>query len=252
MSKILAIDDRQDNLVAVTALLKTFISDCHVLTAQSGAEGLQMADSEQPDIILLDVKMPGMDGLEVCRQLKSDEATRHIPVIMISAVRTGSQDLVKGLEIGADAYLPKPIDEFVLTAQVRSALRIRTAEDKLRQQNAELDRLVKQRTRSLQESQQRVKALLNAPSDMAILIDTDFRIQAINSVAARHLGKPVDQLMNSRITDWHSPEIAQRRMAMANQAIQTGQPLSFEDDRDGKVFYHRVYPFWTVKVGWSS
>jgi CheY-like chemotaxis protein len=82
MSKILAIDDKKDNLIALSALLTALIPGCNVITAQSGAEGLEKAKTELPDTILLDIKMPGMDGYEVCNKLKDDETIKHIPVAM--------------------------------------------------------------------------------------------------------------------------------------------------------------------------
>jgi signal transduction histidine kinase/DNA-binding response OmpR family regulator len=149
MPKILAIDDKKDNLISISALLKALIPDCNVITAQSGIEGLQKAEHELPDTILLDIKMPQMDGYEVCNRLKSNEKTLHIPVIMISAIRTESEDLVKGLSSGADAYLAKPIDEYVLVAQVKTALRVKNAEDHLRKQKDQLEQMVQERTKEL-------------------------------------------------------------------------------------------------------
>jgi len=149
MPKILAIDDKKDNLISISALLKALIPDCNVITAQSGIEGLQKAENELPDTILLDIKMPQMDGYEVCNRLKSNEKTLHIPVIMISAIRTESEDLVKGLSSGADAYLAKPIDEYVLVAQVKTALRVKNAEDHLRKQKDQLEQMVQERTKEL-------------------------------------------------------------------------------------------------------
>jgi CheY-like chemotaxis protein len=149
MPKILAIDDKKDNLISISALLKALIPDCNVITAQSGIEGLQKAEHELPDTILLDIKMPQMDGYEVCNRLKSNEKTLHIPVIMISAIRTESEDLVKGLSSGADAYLAKPIDEYVLVAQVKTALRVKNAEDHLRKQKDQLEQMVQERTKKL-------------------------------------------------------------------------------------------------------
>ena len=111
MLKILAIDDRQDNLVTVSALLKNLVPECNVVTALSGAEGLEKARSEFPDTILLDINMPEMDGFEVCERLKEDDRTRHIPIILLTAVRMDSPSKVKGLALGADAFLAKPIDD---------------------------------------------------------------------------------------------------------------------------------------------
>ncbi len=151
MSKILAIDDKSDNLIVVQALLKNLLPDAEVLTAQSGQEGLEIARREAPDTILLDIIMPGMDGYATCQHLKADAATRHIPVIMLTAINTDSQNRIKALKLGADAFLSKPIDEAELVAQIQAMLRIKLAEDGLRQKNERLEALVQERTRSLRE-----------------------------------------------------------------------------------------------------
>ena len=242
MPKILAIDDKADNLIALSALLRTMIPDCTVFTADSGPEGLDLARSEQPDAILLDIKMPEMDGFEVCERLKADARTGPIPVIMLTALKTESRDLVRGLESGADAYLSKPVDENVLAAQVKTALRIRKAELALRQQNEELDALVREKTASLKQSEERVKALLNAPSDAAVLMDAEFRIQAINTEAARRLGCYPEECLNTCILEYFPATIAEQRRAKGREVIQTGRPVSFEDEREGVILSHRVYP----------
>jgi len=159
--KILAIDDKKDNLISLSALLKSLIPDCNVITAQSGPEGIEKAKAELPDTILLDIKMPEMDGYEICSRLKDDESTRHIPVIMISAIKTESEDFVKGLETGADAYIAKPIDKYVLVAKVNTALRIKKAEDLLRNQKDLLESMVQERTAELVQSNLQLKREIN-------------------------------------------------------------------------------------------
>ena len=94
-----------------------------------------MAAAEQPDIVLLDVMMPGMDGFEVCRRLKDDPLTRHIPVVLVTAL-DGRSDRIAGLEAGADEFLTKPIDDIMLFARVRSLTRLKTVIDELRQREA--------------------------------------------------------------------------------------------------------------------
>ncbi len=149
MNRILVIDDNPDNLTTVKALLNLFLTDCNVITALSGEEGLQTAMHEQPDTILLDIQMPQMDGFEVCRRLKADDSTAHIPIIILTAIRTDSNSRVKALNLGADAFLTKPIDESELAAQVRAMLRIKRAEDRLRNKNEHLEELVAQRVNDL-------------------------------------------------------------------------------------------------------
>ncbi|MDM8540289.1 response regulator [Desulfococcaceae bacterium HSG9] len=158
MPTILAIDDRQDNLFSLLALLKSMIPGCTVVTASSGKQGIEKAKTENPDTILLDIYMPIMDGFEACRILKSDPATKHIPVIMLTAVNTDSTSRVKGLEIGADAFLTKPIDRFELTAQVNAMLRIKKAEDILRKESEILEQRVEERTAELVKQTEQLKA----------------------------------------------------------------------------------------------
>jgi len=151
MQKILAIDDKLDNLVSLSALLKNLLPGCTVITAQSGMEGIEKAKAEFPDAILLDVKMPGMDGFETCRRLATGESTKHIPVIMLTATTTDPRSLIEGLECGANAFLTKPINQYELVSQVKVALRIKKAEDALRKEKESLDRMVEERTAALRE-----------------------------------------------------------------------------------------------------
>ncbi|MBU8910827.1 MAG: response regulator [Desulfobacterales bacterium] len=152
MTKILAIDDKKDNLVSLSATLKSLIPGCTVITAMSGLEGIEKAKTESPDTIVLDIKMPGMDGYETCKRLKKNKETGHIPVIMVSAIMTETRGLVKGLDTGADAYLAKPIDEHVLAAQIKTTLRMKKAEDVLRRQKKVLEDSVLKRTAELTSS----------------------------------------------------------------------------------------------------
>jgi len=159
MVKILAIDDKPDNLVVISALLKNLISGCIVITAQSGIEGIEKAKAESPDTILLDIKMPGMDGFEVCKRLKSDNQTKDIPVIILTAIKTDPETRIKGLEIGADVFIAKPIDETELAAQVNVTLRIKKSENHLRKVHKELIEANKILKREIEEHKRTEEAL---------------------------------------------------------------------------------------------
>jgi CheY-like chemotaxis protein len=128
MTNILLISNKEDDLTSISTLLNKFVSDCLVITAQSGLQGIEKAKNDSPGVILLDIEVPGMDGYEVCIRLKSDEKTKHIPIIMITEVKSDSISRVKGLEAGVDSFLKKPFNEVEFTAQINMALRIHDAE----------------------------------------------------------------------------------------------------------------------------
>ena len=130
VARILVVDDIEANVRLLEAKLSA--EYYQVLTAYDGPTALALAAAERPDIILLDVMMPGMDGFEVCRRLKDDALTRHIPVVMVTAL-DGRNDRVAGLEAGADEFLTKPIDDLMLFSRVRSLTRLKTIMDELRQ-----------------------------------------------------------------------------------------------------------------------
>lgn len=132
MTKILVISNKEEDLTTISALLNDLVSNCLVITAQSGLEGIEKAKTEPPSTILLDIEMPEVDGYDICNRLKSDEKTKHIPIIMITEVKSDSISRVKGLEAGADTFLNKPFDEVELTAQINMALRIdKTEKEKI-------------------------------------------------------------------------------------------------------------------------
>src|ERR1700754_4319208 len=121
-ARVLVVDDIEVNVRLLEAKLLSEYYD--VLTASSGPQALEIAKRESPDIVLLDVMMPGMDGLEVCKRLKSDPATRYIPVVMVTAL-SDVADRLKGLEVGADDFLTKPVNDVALFARVRSLARLK-------------------------------------------------------------------------------------------------------------------------------
>ncbi len=132
-ARILVVDDIEANVRLLQAKLEAEYYE--VLTAFDGPSALALAASEKPDIVILDVMMPGMDGFTVCRRLKEDPATRHIPVVLLTAL-DGRADRVAGLEAGGDDFLTKPIDDVLLFARVRSLTRLKSVIDELRQREA--------------------------------------------------------------------------------------------------------------------
>jgi DNA-binding response OmpR family regulator len=132
--KILVVDDLPQNVRLLEATLVPRGYD--VVSASSGEEALEAVARERPDIVLLDVQMPGMDGYEVCRRLRADDATSFLPVVMVTG--SGEEERVTALDAGADDFIPKPFDKAELLARVRSLIRIKQFHDTIQSQTAEL------------------------------------------------------------------------------------------------------------------
>lgn len=132
-ARVLVVDDILPNVKLLEAKLTAEYYD--VLTATNGEDALKRVAQDSPDIVLLDVMMPGMDGIEVCRRIKANPETAHIPVVMVTAL-TDAQDRVRGLESGADDFLSKPVNDMALMARVRSLARLKLTIDEWRARNA--------------------------------------------------------------------------------------------------------------------
>jgi two-component system cell cycle response regulator len=128
-ARVLVVDDLEPNVKLLEAKLRAEYFD--VIGASSGKEAIELALKEKPDIILLDVMMPGMDGFEACRQIKACPETMHIPIVMVTALDQQA-DRVAGLEAGADDFLSKPVEDLALFARVRSLTRLKMMTDELR------------------------------------------------------------------------------------------------------------------------
>ena len=135
-ARIVVVDDTPQNVRLLEAVLTT--KGYEVVPTSSGEEALGEIASGRPDLVLLDIVMPGMDGYEVCRRLRADPATALLPVVMITA--SGEQEKVKAIEAGADDFIPKPFDHAELIARIRSLLRIKRYHDTIEEQAAELER----------------------------------------------------------------------------------------------------------------
>src|SRR5262249_32784102 len=128
-ARVLVVDDIPANVRLLEAKLSAEYFD--VMTADGGVAALETIAANAPDIVLLDVMMPGMDGFEVCQRIKANSRTTHIPVVMVTAL-SEAKDRVRGLEAGADDFLTKPVNELALFARVRSLVRLKMMMDEWR------------------------------------------------------------------------------------------------------------------------
>jgi adenylate cyclase len=169
-ARILVVDDTPVNLKLLGDLLSA--KGYQVSTAASGAEALEKIDKMPPDLVLLDVMMPGMSGYEVCKKLRENPTTAVLPVVMVTALDP-AQERVKGIDVGADDFLTKPINQPELLARVRSLLRVKSLWDQLGELNRTLESRVAEQVGQLERlgrlkrffSPQLAEAIVNGGAD---------------------------------------------------------------------------------------
>ena len=192
---ILIVEDNPASLDILQTRLKTH--NYEVITATVGEEGLVKARKKQPDLILLDIMMPKMDGLEVCRRLKGDPSLPFIPIIMVTA-KADSKDVVAGLEAGGDEYLRKPVDHAALVARVKSMLRIKELHDTVCEQSARLEEQSAQLAEWNQMLEQRVEQQLTELE----------RVGRLRRFLSPQLAELIVSPEDERILESHRSEIA--------------------------------------------
>ncbi|MBN2023838.1 MAG: hybrid sensor histidine kinase/response regulator [Pirellulales bacterium] len=189
MPKILVVDDVQDNVTLLTFELED--RGYEVASAASGAEALALAASDAPDAVLLDIMMPEIDGIEVCRRLKADPTLARVPVILVTA-KNRDEDVVAGLDAGADDYVSKPFNIRVLLARLETALRGARAQEAIRRANDEL----REANRKLDEKSQRLAELNRNAFEFVDDVSHEFRtplsvIKEFTSIIDDGLAGPV-------------------------------------------------------------
>lgn len=222
--RLLMVDDRPDNLFVLRQVLSAYLTDCEVLTATSAEQGLQLAGEQPCDGALIDMQMPGLDGIEMCRRLKQGEATSTVPVILITAHHAPAELRARGLEAGADDFIERPIDNIELVARIRTILRIKDAEDRLRAGKAELERQVTKQTAMLREYQ---KAVENS-SDLISVIDRHFRYSMVNEAWLGVYGKTRNQVVGRKVVEIRGEECFERHLRALLERCMAGESVEFE------------------------
>jgi two-component system cell cycle response regulator len=180
-SRILVVDDEPLNVEILQEMLS---QNYEIVSAYSGNEALEKVEKTSPDLILLDVMMPGMNGYEVCKQLKGKEKTRSIPIVMVTALKE-REDRIKAIEADADDFLSKPVDMNELNARVKSLLKVKQYYDALME---EQDKLLI------------FKSALNSMDDCVIITNTSGDIKYVNPAFEKKFGYSSDETTGKHIS----------------------------------------------------
>jgi PAS domain S-box-containing protein len=248
-AKILIVDDNANNLRMISDFLENQAFD--LLVAEDGESGLERAQYVLPDIILLDILMPEMDGFETCRRLKAAKSTREIPVIFMTAL-SETEHKVKAFQAGAVDYITKPFQKEEVLARLRVHLQLRELTAGLREAKASLERTVADRTaqlvaanrkleekiadrnrafESMQASEKKFKAVLNQSYQFIGLISLDGRVVEANQSALSFIGKGIADIQGKHFWDtpWcsYSPELQEKLRASVYRAA-GGEFVHFE------------------------
>lgn len=252
--RILVIDDDREALLLFSKLIPRSMDNIQVLTANTGREGLELAREKDPDVIMLDILMPEMDGFEVCRTLKQDEKLRWIPVVFLTGLGSSRDMRIKALEVGGEAFLSKPFDDQELVAQIRAMAKIKNANRIERNEKERLAAIVAEKTASLEkelqervrteealrESESRYRELFEAESDAVLLIDNETGgILAANGAAEVMYGFSRDELLCMKNIDLSAQPDETRRVTNETPLVIDNVvtiPLRYHRKKDGTVF----------------
>lgn len=235
---ILIVDDTPANLGVLFDFLAN--SKFKVLIAQSGKSAIQKVEYAAPDLILLDVLMPEMDGFETCQQLKSQDRIKDIPVIFMTAL-SDPVDKVKGLQLGAVDYITKPLQHEELLARIKLHLDLRNLTKQLQEKNLQLEQQIQERTlaeEALRQSEMQLRLLADALPVMISYIDFDHYYRFVNRGYEDWYDLPRSEIQDRPIAELLS-EAAYQKLRPNLVLALSGQPVTFENSliRKGKLHH---------------
>ena len=222
--KVMIVDDTPANIDVLRRILSE--DGFEISIAMSGEAALSLVEKNRPDLILLDVMMPGIDGFETCEKLKANPATKDIPVIFVTA-KTEVEDIVHGFKVGGVDYIAKPFKREEVVSRVQTHLKI----EQLIQEKENLNKKLQDQNNELVESQNQYRVILEKSSDGVFSLDTEGKILSCNArfssslefEAKELIGKPIMDIVNSEDPEGIYLKIVTRRFgdrATANLKIQ--------------------------------
>src|ERR1044071_2024346 len=207
--EILMVDDRPENLLALEAILEPL--GHKLVRAQSGEEALRAVLTHDFAVILLDVQMPGMNGFEVARIVKSRERTRHIPIIFLTAISKEDEYVFTGYSVGAVDYLFKPFQPEILRSKVAALVDLHLKQIKIAEQEQQLHAAERQErelrhTRALLESEARFRDIVGTAMDAIVAIDAQGTVTLFNSAAERVFGSKATEVQGKSVLQFFPPK----------------------------------------------
>jgi len=246
-TKILIVDDMPENIEAFRMVIKAYFPRYEIFTAGNGAEALKIANATPPDVIILDVRMPVMDGFELCQHLKKTELTKNVPILMVSALMTNGAHRIQGFDSGADGYLCKPFDNAELVANIRGLVRIKKSEDALREQSRNLEDELNRRTATLRKSEQHWLGLFKASPDAIFIEDINGNVLEANPAACALHGMTHEELIGRNVVELVPPEqrdkVAELFPRWITENLQTYEGISYTKDCKEVPVEVRATPF---------
>ena len=257
---VLIVDDRQDNLLILSSLISEYFPTIEIFTAPSAADGIKLAINRNIDVALIDVQMPEMNGIEMCRQLKVDPRTRQMALILLTSHSADPGLKVNGLEAGADDFINRPFDNIEFVARVKVMLRIKGAENDLYKLNQDLEHdlvdMVASRTRELEqelaerhriesalrESEEQHRSILHTAMDGFWRVDMQGRLLEVNMSYCRMSGYREGELLSMSIPDLEAVETSADTAARIQKIAESGE-ARFESRhrrKDGSSFAVQV------------
>ena len=197
---VLIVDDIADNLNIVANIL--IQKNVNVLLAQQGQEAIDTAKKLLPNLILLDIMMPGMDGFEVCEKLKADSKTKDIPIIFLSA-KNETESILQGFQLGAVDYISKPFFEPELIARVKTHLELKKSKTELEKHRNHLEEIVEDRTIKLRTMMNKFKNIFNSSSDAIFITDLEGTFVDFNQKTINRIGLAEKKLSNLNLKEFH-------------------------------------------------
>ncbi|MCB2183457.1 MAG: response regulator [Desulfobulbaceae bacterium] len=237
--KILIVDDDKQIITILEKLLSPF--GCQILTALNGTDALEVAKQSVPDLVLLDVMLPDMDGYKVCSLLKKDSNTKNTAIIFLTA-RVNEEGEAVGFELGANDYITKPFKTSILLARVQTQLDLKLHRDML-------DSLVAERTKQLLEKEKRYfqlaqefKGVLDAFQDVLLVVTPGKNITWANAAAAKTFTKPLDDIINQKCcTVWPFSSACDK--CIVQETVLTTKPnISRHTDTSLRAWELRSFP----------